>query len=174
MGSQPSPVIPFLMVAVLGFLVHGWSVIEDISIVSDHAEDTAFTLILVVPLVILLLIYFTSQSLVLPLAILLITYVISKMILGPLFLILIIYFLSVYAPSFDGDRVFRGFSNSNSNRRRSGGGGDEYGWGCVLLFVVFLALHGMFSQGGSYWGLVILAVLFFVFTNFNCSYPANC
>lgn len=163
MGSQPSPVIPFLMVAVLGFLVHGWSVIEDISIVSDHAEDTAFTLILVVPLVILLLIYFTSQSLVLPLAILLITYAISKMILGPLFLILIIYFLSVYAPSFDGDR----------NRRRSGGG-DEYGWGCVLLFVVFLALHGLFSQGGSYWGLVILAVLFFVFTNFNCSYPANC
>lgn len=166
MGSQPSPVIPFLIVAVLGFLVHGRSVIEDISIVSDHAEDTAFTLILVLPLVILLLIYFTSQSLVLPLAILLITYAISKMILGPLLLILIIYFLSVYAPSLDGDHVFRGFSN---RRRRTEGGGDEYGWGCVLLFVVFLALHGMFSQGGSYWGLVILLVLFFVFTNFNCS-----
>lgn len=155
--------IPFLLVAVLGLLLHGRTVMEDISLVSD-AENATFRVILVIfPLVVLLLVYLTTQSLVLPLVIMLVIYTLRKMIIGPFLLILIIYLLSVYAPSYE-------FFQGNSHQVFHGGDrSGEYGLGCVLLLVVFLALHGMFSQGGSHWGLLILAVLFFIFTNFNCS-----
>lgn len=165
MATGPSPLIPFLLVATLGFLLHGRGLMDDISLVSD-AEDSAFTLLLVIPIVVLLLVYQITQSLVLPLAVILIIYAVTKMFLGPLVLILIIYFLSIYLPSFEyspGNNTYR--SGQVYNERNT----DEYGWGCLLLFAVFLALHGVFSEGFGQWGIVLIAVLFFLVYNFQCS-----
>lgn len=164
MAAGPSPLIPFLLVATLGFLLHGRSLMEDISLVSD-AEDSAFTLLIVVPIVVLLLVYQITQSLVLPLAVILIIYAVMKMFLGPLVLILVIYFLSVYLPTFE----FLQGNNSHSSQGYHDSNRDEYGWGCVLLFATFLALHGMFSEGFCQWGLVLIAILFFLLYNFQCS-----
>ncbi|KAL3498012.1 hypothetical protein ACH5RR_040744 [Cinchona calisaya] len=158
-GTGPSPLIPFLMVATLGFLLHSQGLFEDISLVSD-AQDSAFTLLLVLPIVVLLLVYQFTQSLVLPLAAILIIYAVTKMYLGPLVLIVVIHFLSVYLPSFE----FLQGNNRYHDRDR-----DEYGWGCVLFFALFLALHAMFSEQFGQWGLVLIAVLVFLLYNFQSS-----
>ena len=156
MATGPSPLIPFLLVATLGILLHGRSLMDDISLASD-AENSAFTVLLVVPVAVLLLVYQITQSLVLPLAIVLIIYAVTKMFLGPLVLILVIYFSSIYLPSFE---LFRGSGQVYHERDR-----DEYGWGSILLFAAFLSLHGMFSEGFSQWGLVLVAVLLFLLYN---------
>ncbi|CAI9095041.1 OLC1v1030897C1 [Oldenlandia corymbosa var. corymbosa] len=161
MNSGPSPLIPLLLVGTLSFLLHGRSFLEDISFVSD-AEDSAFTLLLVIPIVVLLVVHQVTQSLVLPLAIVLVAYTVSKMFLGPLLLIAIIYVLSVWVPSFE-------FFNGRGGVHQGNYSSDEHGWGCALLFAVFLALRFIFADGCGQWGLVLVAVLFFLLYNFQSS-----
>lgn len=156
MSAGPSPLIPFLMVIILWLIIYGRSLINSFSLV----QQTSFDFLVVIPLLSILFIYFSSQSILVPLMLVLVMYMVSVTLFGPLILLFVIYFLSVYWPII------------NRGRDRGGGRGCNYegygnvGWGSVWFFMLFLILQGLFCDGEGYnWFISFLIALIFILYN---------
>lgn len=132
MAKGPSPLIPLLLVLTLGLLLHGQCLINTVSL----AEDINLTFFLVIPLLAILLVHYTTQSIMLPLSVILLTYTVSKILIGPLVLVIIIYLASFYAPSLQGN---------NYQQSRVYGHEDGFGgWGLAMLVFLFFLLIQLF------------------------------
>lgn len=160
MAKGPSPIIPLLLVLILGLVLLGQTLIRNLSLVLE-AQDTTFTFILFIPLLACLFIYYTTQTIILPLALILITYMVTKMLLGPLVLILIVYLSMCCGSSYQWRH-----GNASAGAHSLRDVDENGGWWWMLLAIAFLTLHGMFSlEEGSKWGLALVIVLFFILYN---------
>lgn len=161
MAKGPSPIIPLLLVLILGLLLLGQTLMRNLSLVFE-AQDTTFTFVLFIPLLACLLIYYTTQTIILPLALILTTYMVTKMLLGPLILILIVYLSMCYGSSY---RWRHGNASARAHSLRDVDD-ENGGWSWVLVAIAFLILHGIFSVGEeNKWVLALVIVLFFILYN---------
>ncbi|MCD7452838.1 hypothetical protein HAX54_018279 [Datura stramonium] len=167
MVKGPSPLVPLLLVLSLGLLLHGQNIIERISLALD-IEDINFTFYFFIPLVVIVFVYYTTQSITASLVVVLLTYTVLKFLLGPLFLVTLLCMASIYAPSLQGyhnyyyqqSRVYRVRDHHEDEFRR---------WGWLSIILIFLAFQVLFSTAqGNEWGLAMLAlVVYFLFNFFS-------
>lgn len=160
MVPGPSPVIPFLIVLTLGLVIHGGSLTNTVALISD-AEQATLDFVLVIPLLLLLLVHFLSETIIVPLTLVLVTFMVSKMLLGPLVLIIIIYFASIFFPSLPTYYTGRGtYLEGEMNEYE---GGSTYS---TLILGIFLILTRLVYQGdGNKLGLLLVALLLYLFCN---------
>lgn len=165
MAKGPSPLIPLLLVFTLGLLLHGETMMGYFSSALETAQDTSF---FIVPVLTVLVMYYTTQTFILPaVTIALMIYLVTKILLGPLFLIFLLCLTAFLGSS---SSLQWQYSYRSAVRINGGSYGDEFGgWGwLLLLLLVFLALHGVFSFAeGNEWAFALLAVLVFVAYNFS-------
>lgn len=159
MADGPRPLIPFLMVITLWFIIYGRSLMNSFSLV----EKMSFDFLVVVPILLLLFIYFSSQSVIVPLILVLVMYIVFKTLLGPLILIFIIYFLSVYLPMIG---TYRRRGGGRGGYFERDGGYENVGWGSVWFFVMFIVLYGLFYEGeGHDWYIALVITVIFILYN---------
>lgn len=171
MVKGPSPLVPLLLVLSLGLLLHGQNIIERISLALD-IEDINFTFYFFIPLLAIVFVYYTTQSILTSLIVILLTYTVFKILFGPLLLVVLLCLAIIYAPSLQGynNNYYYYYYYQQSRVYRLRDHEDEFKrWGWLFIILIFLAFQVMFSTTqGNDWGLAMLALVIYFLFNF-CS-----
>lgn len=160
----PSPLIPFLMVITLWYIIYGHSVVSSVSLVSQF-EKMSLDFLVIIPILVLLLLVFSTQSIIVPLILILVVYMVSTTLLGPLILVILIYVFSVGRFDNGGGRDNR-YERDDDDRYDRDGDNVNVGFGSILFIVMFMVLLGMFSQEEGYdWRTALLVIVIFILYN---------
>lgn len=161
----PSPLIPFLMVITLWYIIYGHSVVNSVLLISQF-EKMSLDFLVIIPILVLLLLVFSTQSIIVPLMfILLVLYMVSKTLLGPLILIILIYVFSVGRFDNGGGRGRYDDDSDSEGYQRDRDDGNV-GCGFILFIVMFMVLLGLFYQGEGYdWRTALLVIVIFILCN---------
>ncbi|AQK50676.1 hypothetical protein Zm00014a_003069 [Zea mays] len=157
----PSPVVPLLVVAALGWVIcqetlMGWY--EQVTEVQETVADNAVLLVLGAGVLLLALAVAGNRSevVLVPAALVLVMFLIQNIVLAALLLLVVVYFAGIYY--YRPDRGY-GYGYGGGFGGGEWGSGAGTGLGLYMLLLLCLLLCAMFSDsGGSWWIPAVLLV----------------
>ncbi|KAH7668777.1 hypothetical protein IHE45_11G034000, partial [Dioscorea alata] len=180
MNIRPSPVIPLLLVGVIGLLISGPEIRKG-SYALPEMEDihtfATISLFIIIPIVLILIVNFVTEMILIPLLFLLVVLLLGNLLICPLVLLVVIHFLGKYYHSSSSSSTTtttalqqkRYNSVKYEEEVKSSSSEDQkgLGFGCFMILLLFLILYGLFNKRdeGYRWVSLILVLSFILFFN---------
>lgn len=179
MSIRPSPVIPLLLVGVIGLLISGPEIRKG-SYALPEMEDihnvATISLFIIIPIVLILIVNFVTEMILIPLLFLLVVLLLGNLLICPLVLLVVIHFLGKYynssSPSTTTTTALpqKKYNSAKYEEEVKSSSSEDQkglGFGCFIILLLFLILYGLFNKKDEGYRLVslILVLSFFLFFN---------